>query len=158
DDPSVGVRAPGQPQMERAREEDVVEIAAPPGHEARVLLPFERGADQHATPYPFGIPTLPRELGPEMRVAALLEGRIGVGHQIRTGVGEHQLEIGRVETDVHEAVENAGRAGYAVPRAQHGLRAAARSVLDKDLDLAAEDEEHLLDLVGVRGIALARRD
>jgi hypothetical protein len=44
----MGVRAPHQPQMEHARESDVVEEAAAAGDQARVLLALDRGADQHA--------------------------------------------------------------------------------------------------------------
>src|SRR5262245_18126435 len=95
---------------------------------------------------------------PQVLVAALLERGVRVAHQVGAGLAEHHLKVRGLEADIGESVDHVGRARYAVPRSQYGLRAVARAVLDEDLDLAAEDEEHLLDLVGMRGIALARRD
>ena len=41
--------------------------------------------------------------------------------------------------------------------AEHGLHLLAGAVLEEDAHLAAQDEEDLFDLVGVGGVALARR-
>ena len=70
---------------------------------------------------------------------------------------EHHLEIDRLERVVLVAVDHAGRARDAFPRAEPRGDALAGLVLDEDVEMALQHEEALLDLVGVRGIALPRR-
>src|SRR5207247_9497662 len=48
-------------------------------------------------------------------------------------------------------------AAGAVPCSDPGLDALARAVLEEHFHLSLEDEEDLLDLVGVRGVALTWR-
>src|SRR5689334_2367933 len=93
-----------------------------------------------------------------MGVAALVELLVGVAHRLRAGAAEHDLEIDRLEAVVDVAVNDAGRAGDALPGPETRLEAAAGLVLDKDVEEAFEDEEHLLDLVRVRGVPLPRLD
>src|SRR5262249_23865449 len=90
--------------------------------------------------------------------AALLKGRVRVGHQVGPRLAEHHLQIRRLESDVHEAVDHIGRARHAIPRPQHRFGAVARRILDEDLHLPPEDEEHLLDFVRVGGVSLTGRD
>ena len=88
----------------------------------------------------------------------LLERGVGIGHEIGARLAQHHLEVCGLEADVDEAVDGVGWAGHAVPRTQHRLDPVAGAVLEEDLDLPAEDEEHLFDFVRVRGIALTGRD
>ena len=64
-----------------------------------------------------------------MRVALPLELGIAIGHQVRPTLAEHHLQVRRLEADVLEAVDDAGRARYAIPRTECGLRAMAGGVL-----------------------------
>src|SRR5213594_1949841 len=98
-------------------------------------------------------PARPAEVG----VALGLESGVRVAHEVRPRAPEHDLEIGRLESDVLEPMDDAGRRRDTIPAPEHGLLAAAGTVLEEDLHLAVEDEEHLLDLVRVRGVALALR-
>src|SRR5262249_36973296 len=50
------------------------------------------------------------------------------------------------------------RTRHATPRPQHRLCVVARGILDEDLHLPPEDEEHLFHFVRVGGISLAGRD
>ena len=93
-----------------------------------------------------------------MLSAAGLQRLVRVRHEVGTALAEHHLQIRGLEAHVDEAVEDVGGRGDAVPRAEHRLRAVPRPVLEEDQDLAAQDEEYLLHLVGVGGIALAGRD
>src|ERR1051325_1078375 len=93
-----------------------------------------------------------------MLVAAPGEIFVDVAHELRLRRAEHDLQVRRLEADVLVAVDDVRRAGDAVPRAEHGLHALARAVLEEDLHLALQDEEDFLDLVRVRGVALARRN
>src|SRR5215831_14943787 len=105
---------------------------------------MRRGTRSHAGP-------------PEVRVALRLKPRIRVAHEVGTCAAEHHLQVRRLEADVLEAVDDVGRRGDAVPAPEHGLLTVAGAVLEEDLYLAVEDEEYLLDLVRVRGVALTRR-
>src|SRR5437899_4849792 len=98
-------------------------------------------------------PARPAEVG----VALGLESGVRVAHEVRPCAPEHHLKVGRLESDVFEPMDDAGRRRDTIPAPEHGLLAAVGTVLEEDLHLAVEDEEHLLDLVRVRGVALARR-
>src|SRR6266545_3995893 len=93
----------------------------------------------------------------EVGVALGLEPGIRVGHQIGARAAEHDLEVRGLEAHVLEAVNDARRCGDTVPAPEHRLLAAPGPVLEEDLHLAVEDEEHLLDLVGVGRVTLTRR-
>src|SRR5262249_39841036 len=75
---------------------------------------------------------------PEVRVALGLQPRIRVAHEVGTGAAEHHLQVGGLEADVLEAVDDVGRRGDAVPAPEHGLLAMAGAVLEEDLHLAVE--------------------
>ena len=94
----------------------------------------------------------------QVLIAAGLQRLVRVRHEVGAALAEHHLQIRGLEAHVDEAVEDVGGRGDAVPRAEHRLRAVPRPVLEEDQDLAAQDEEHFLHLVGVGGIALAGRD
>ena len=87
-----------------------------------------------------------------------LQVAVGVRHQVGPGLAEHHLQVRGLEAHVGEAVDDVGRARHTVPRPEHGLGAMPGAVLEEDGDLALQDEEDLLHLVGVRGVALAGRD
>jgi hypothetical protein len=92
-----------------------------------------------------------------VHVAPRLQALVDVGHQIGLRLAEHDLKVGGLEADVFEAVDDVGRRRDAVPLAEHRLHPLALAVLEEDAHLAAQDEEDLLHLVGVGGVALARR-
>jgi len=93
------------------------------------------------------------DLPVQMGVAAVVEVFIGVAHRVGAALAEHDLEIDRFEAFVLEAVDHAGRAGDAFPRAEAAPELMPVLVLDEHRQDPLQDEEHLLDLVGVRGVA-----
>src|SRR5262249_3319193 len=90
--------------------------------------------------------------------AALVEILVGVAHGLGAAAAEHHLEIDRAEAVVLVAVDHAGRARDAFPRAQPRGDALAVLVLDEHVEEALQHEEALLDLVGGRGVAVPRLD
>jgi len=55
-------------------------------------------------------------------------------------------------------VDNAGRAGDALPWAKALCDAISALVLDEHVEMALQDEEDLLDFMGMRRISLTRRN
>src|SRR5437763_3016005 len=105
------------------------------------------------------MPQLPRRpaSAAEMRVAALVELVIGIAHRLGPSLAEHDLEIHRFEALVLEAVDDPGRAGDAFPWPQALPHLPAGLVLDEDGQDALQHKKDLLDLMRMRGVALARR-
>src|SRR5262245_12254618 len=91
-----------------------------------------------------------------MRIPLLVELLVGVAHGLGLGASDHDLEVDRPEAVVLIAVDDAGRTRYAFPWTWPGGEALAALVLDEHVEVALQHEEALLDLVGVRGVALAR--
>ena len=83
---------------------------------------------------------------------------VGIAHGFRPGAPEHDLEIDRREAVVVIAMDHAGRTRDALPRSEAGGETLAAFVLDEHVEETLQHEEALLDLVGVRGIALPRLD
>src|SRR5438477_13030457 len=94
---------------------------------------------------------------PQMGVAALIEILVGVAHCVGAAFAEHDLEIDRLEALILEAVDHARRAGGAFPRAKPAPQLPPALILDEHGQDALQDKEHLLDLMGVRRVALPRR-
>jgi hypothetical protein len=93
----------------------------------------------------------------EVLVAAAREVGVGVAHELGPRRAQHDLKVCGLQAGVLVAVDDVGRARHTVPRAQHGVHAVAGAVLEEDAHRALQDEEDLLDLVGVGGVALAGR-
>src|SRR5258708_1915017 len=90
----------------------------------------------------------------EMRVSLFVELLVRIAHGFGLGPPQHDLEIDRSEAVVLIAVDDAGRAGDAFPGAEPRGQALAAFVLDEDIEETLQHEKHLLDLMGVRRIAL----
>src|ERR1700730_189919 len=90
----------------------------------------------------------------EMGVSLLVELVVRIAHGLGLAAPEHDLEIDRREAVVLITVNDAGRTSDAFPRAEPRGQALAALVLDKDVEETLQHEENLLDLVGVRRIAL----
>src|ERR1700704_5885298 len=86
--------------------------------------------------------------------APLEEVLVRIAHGFRPAAAEHVLEIDRLQAVVLIAVDHAGRAGDALPRAEARGDAPAGFVLHEDVEKAFKHKEHFFDLVGVRRIAL----
>src|SRR5262245_17695785 len=99
----------------------------------------------------------PRSHGFEMRVAVLVELVVGIAHRFRLASTQHHLHVDRFETIVLITVNHTSRTRYAFPRTEPRGQTLAGFVLDEHVHVALEDEEDLLDLVGVRRVALAGR-
>src|SRR6059058_3785180 len=93
----------------------------------------------------------------QMGVALLVEVVVGVAHRLGLAAPEHDLEIDRLQAVVLEPVDHARRTGDAFPGSEFAGQPPAAFVLDEDAEITLQDEEYLLDLVRVRGVALARR-
>ena len=92
-----------------------------------------------------------------MLLAPAIEIVVGIAHGLRRGAPQHDLEIYGFEAVVDIAVDHAGRAADALPLSEPRLDALPGLVLEKDGEEPVEHEENLLDLMGVRGVALAGR-
>src|SRR5262245_28339634 len=92
----------------------------------------------------------------EVRIPLPVELLIGGAHGLGLGAPDHDLEVDRLEAVVLIAVDDAGRTGDALPGTEPGGQALAALVLDEHVEVALQHEEALLDLVGVRGVALTR--
>src|SRR5215510_12888129 len=92
----------------------------------------------------------------EVRIPLLVELLVGVAHGFGLGAPDHDLEVDRLEAVVLIAVDDAGGTGDALPGTEPGGQALAALVLDEHVEVALQHEEALLDLVGVRGVALTR--
>src|ERR1700751_3464297 len=68
---------------------------------------------------------------PEMGGAALEQPVVGIAHRLRLAAAEHDLEIHRLQAVVLIAVDPAGRARHAFPRAEPRGDALAALVLDE---------------------------
>src|SRR6516165_3797103 len=90
----------------------------------------------------------------EMGVSVFVELVVRVAHGLRLAAAEHYLEVDRPKAVVLIAMNDAGRTGDALPGAEPGSEALAGLVLDETVEEALQDEEHLLDLVGMRSVAL----
>src|SRR5437773_3733036 len=90
--------------------------------------------------------------------AVLVQLLVRVAHQVRPGHADHDLEIHRLEAVVDIAVDHARRTGDAFPGSEPDVDAPPVLVLDERVQVALQDEEDLLDLVGMRRVALARLD
>src|SRR5438132_1870491 len=97
------------------------------------------------------------QLPAQMGGAAAVEFVVGIAHRVGAALAEHDLEIHRFEALVLEAVDHPRRAGDAFPRAEPAPQLPAALVLDEHGEGALQDEEHLLDLMGMCGVALPRR-
>src|SRR5262245_38010324 len=92
----------------------------------------------------------------EVCIPFLVEFLVGVAHGFGLGASDHDLEIDRLEAVVLIAVDDTGGTRDALPGTEPGGEAPAALVLDEHVEIALQHEEALLDLVGVRGVALAR--
>ena len=81
---------------------------------------------------------------------------VGVAHGLRLAAAEHHLKIDRRKRLVLKTVDDAGRTGDALPWTEPGRDPLAALVLDKNVEIALQHEKALLDLMGMRGVALAR--
>src|SRR5437763_15290951 len=64
----------------------------------------------------------------EVRVALSLEPGIRVAHEAGPRAAEHHLEVGGLEPDVLEAVDDLRGRRHGLPAPEHGLLTAARPV------------------------------
>src|SRR5260370_21107808 len=92
-----------------------------------------------------------------MLLAPAIELVIGIADGRRGVAPKHDLEVDGLEAVVDIAVDLAGRARDALPLSEPRLDAVSRFVLEKDGEEPIEHEEYLLDLMGMRGVSLARR-
>ena len=92
-----------------------------------------------------------------MAVAVVEQRLVGVAHEFGLRLAGHDLEIDRLHGVVGVAVDDAGRAGDAVPRAERHLQTPAVFLLEEHRQMPLQHEEHLLDLVRMGRVALARR-
>src|SRR5262249_32898744 len=90
--------------------------------------------------------------------ATLVQILVRIAHGLRAAAAEHHVEIDRPEAVVLVAVDHAGRARDAFPRPEPRGDALPALVLDEHVEKTLQHEEALLDLVGVRRVALARLD
>src|SRR5260370_28807882 len=89
--------------------------------------------------------------------AAAVELVVGAAYRVGAALAGHDLEVDRFQALVLEAVDHSGRAGDAFPGAEAPPQLMPGLVLDEHGQDALQDEEHLLDLVGMGGVALPRR-
>ena len=75
-----------------------------------------------------------RRLG-QMRTSTFKKRVVRIAHCFGSGLAEHNLEIDRLEAVVLIAVDDAGRAGDAFPRAEPLRKALAGFVLDEDIEM-----------------------
>src|ERR1700754_2530058 len=83
----------------------------------------------------------------QVRVPLLVEVLVGVAHGLGLGAPDHDLKVARLQAVVLVAVDDAGRTSDAFPRTQPSREALAAFVLDKDVEVALQHEEALLDLM-----------
>src|SRR3977135_108540 len=130
------------------------------------MAPSEASRAETAAPMPRPPPVtgaraclsfLPTNLA-QMAVAAAEQLVVGVAHRVGLAAAQHHLDIHRFQAAARTGVDDAGRARYAVPRAETARDPVAALVLDENVEKALQDEEDFLDLVGVRGVALPRFD
>src|SRR4029077_4705192 len=89
----------------------------------------------------------------KVRIPLLVEVLVGVAHGLGLGAPDHDLKVDRLQAIVLVAVDDTGRTCDAFPRTQPGGEALAAFVLDKNVEVALQYEEALLDLMGVRRIS-----
>src|SRR5690348_16679567 len=82
---------------------------------------------------------------------------IGITHRLGPTAAEHDLHINRFETVVLKPMDDPRRAGDALPRPELSVDPPAGLVLDEHGHVTLQYKEHLLDLMGMRGVALAGR-
>src|SRR5262244_2649622 len=95
--------------------------------------------------------------GLEMRLAAVVELVVGVAHGLRLAATQHHLHVDRLETVVLITVDHPCGTRNAFPGTEPRGQTLAGFVLDEHVHVALEDEEYLLDLMGVWRVALAGR-
>src|SRR5690242_1872918 len=83
---------------------------------------------------------------------------VRVAHGIRPTAAEHDLHVDRCEAVVLVAMDHAGRTADAFPWSEPRGEALAALVLDEDIEKSLQHEEAFLDLMRVRGVALAGLD
>src|SRR5215470_7213469 len=93
-----------------------------------------------------------------MIAAAFVKLLIRITHGFRLSAAEHDLEVDGLQAVVLVAVNDAGRTGDALPGAEARGDAVAGFILYEHVEKPLQDEEALLDFVGVGGVALARID
>src|SRR5579863_9863298 len=89
--------------------------------------------------------------------AAAVEFVVGVAHRLGAAAPEHDLHIDRLQPVVLEAMNHPRRAGDALPWRELPADPPAGLVLEEHRQVSLEHEKHLLDLVGMRSVALAWR-
>jgi hypothetical protein len=94
---------------------------------------------------------------PQMRIAPLIEFFVGITHRLWLAAAEHDLEVDRLQAVILVPMDDAGRARYAFPRTQPLGDTLARLVLDEYVEMTLQNEENLLDLMGMSRVTLARR-
>src|SRR4051812_3460937 len=76
----------------------------------------------------------------QVRIPLLVEVLVGVAHGLGLGAPDHDLKVDRLQAVVLVAVDDAGRTGDAFPRTQPGGKALAAFFLDKDVEVAMQNE------------------
>src|SRR5215510_5027069 len=92
-----------------------------------------------------------------MRVATIVELVVRVTHRLRLAAAEHHLEIDRLERVILIAMDDTSRTRDALPWPEPRGDALAALILHEHIEIALQHEEALLDLMGMRGVALAGR-
>src|SRR5215510_9531149 len=90
-----------------------------------------------------------------MRVATIVELVVRVTHRLRLAAAEHHLEIDRLERVILIAMDDTSRTRDALPWPEPRGDALAALILHEHIEIALQHEEALLDLMGMRGVALA---
>src|ERR1700733_8086577 len=91
-----------------------------------------------------------------MRILALVQLIVDVAHGLRLAAAEHHLKINWRKRLILKSMDPARRTGDALPWTEPRRDPLAALVLHKNVEIPLQHEKTLLDLVGVRGVALAR--
>src|SRR5437899_10687616 len=83
-------------------------------------------------------PARPAEVG----FALGLESGVRVAHEVRPRAPEHDLEVGRLESDVFEPMDDAGRSRDSIPALEHGHLDHIVNVLEETLHTTCSDDGH----------------
>src|SRR5229473_5885088 len=94
----------------------------------------------------------------QMIAAALVKLLVRIAHGFRLAAAEHDLEVDGLQAVVLVAVNDAGRAGDALPGSEARGEAVAGFILHEHVEKPLQHKEALLDFVGVGCVALARID
>src|SRR5262249_59347539 len=93
--------------------------------------------------------------GARVGVAIGEQRGIGVAHKFWIRFSRHHLQIDRLDAVVAITVDDARRTRDAIPRSQGDLDPPPVLLLEEHDESALQDEEHLLNFMSVRGVALA---